>query len=527
MNRIKTSEANKKVVYSLTNNKYGFRDDRTIAQIAIAYSIQSNDYFGVEHYGTKDNKGKEYPDSLLGEINRQSNDVIYRAVLNQHYGRKLMDEEIPKLLKLHLDAGLEVLDREIIQNPKGKNAHIDYLLSIINNGLSLITSDASYIPTTSSDKTNIAAYDGALEIELGKDSETLEPITLRINDENYFDSQHFAVAGMNGSGKTELVKDILYQITQQTNNELKFIFFDYKGEGKSEKLQSFLKATSCEFVNIQEKPFAFNPLMYVNMVNDRERSYHIKSFKETVASIDKRIGVKQKNSLEITLKNCFRTAFKEGKPPSIIEVYEALLSYYEESNNKPDTLTGIMKDLADGVFAQDYDDKFLLYDRNLYINLPPTLPDSARQASVFLTLNYLLTKFMSCNDVKSSEDRIKPIRYIIVIDEAHAYLKHKNMASVLENLLRMVRSKGVIVMMISQGIAEYKQKEFDFSSQVKIPILLNIQNKDLKQAKSFVGTPKSDSRLRTVLHQLEGGKGVINFEESKLMDINMFWQRKL
>jgi DNA sulfur modification protein DndE len=134
---------------------------------------------------------------------------------------------------------------------------------------------------------------------------------------------------------------------------------------------------------------------------------------------------------------------------------------------------------------------------------------------------------MSCNDVKSSEDRIKPIRYIIVIDEAHAYLKHKNMASVLENLLRMVRSKGVIVMMISQGIAEYKQKEFDFSSQVKIPILLNIQNKDLKQAKSFVGTPKSDSRLRTVLHQLEGGKGVINFEESKLMDINMFWQRKL
>ena len=115
---------------------------------------------------------------------------------------------------------------------------------------------------------------------------------------------------------------------------------------------------------------------------------------------------------------------------------------------------------------------------------------------------------------------------MIVIDEAHAYLKEKNMALVLEELLRMIRSKGVIIMMLSQGVAEYKQKGFDFSSQVKIPVLLNVQNKDIKTAKSFLGTPKSEYPMKDVLNKLEGGKGVINFDEPKLIEVNQFWKRK-
>jgi len=82
-------------------------------------------------------------------------------------------------------------------------------------------------------------------------------------------------------------------------------------------------------------------------------------------------------------------------------------------------------------------------------------------------------------------------------------------------------------MMLSQGVEEYKQRDFDFSSQVKIPILLNVQNKDIKTAKSFLGTPKSEVPMKDALKKLESKKGIINFDEPKLIDINMFWQRKM
>lgn len=144
----------------------------------------------------------------------------------------------------------------------------------------------------------------------------------------------------------------------------------------------------------------------------------------------------------------------------------------------------------------------------------------------------MLNEFISYNDVQTSPERIKPIRYVIVIDEAHAYLGNKNMAKVLENLLRMIRSKGVIIMLVSQGIEEYKQKDFDFSSQIKIPILLNIQNKEPKLAKTFLGTPKSEIALSNALKSLDNSTdgeklGILNIKDTKLIDINLFYKRNL
>ena len=116
MNRIKTSEANKQVVLSLTNNKFDFKDNRMIGQIAIAYSLQLNQRFSENDMVVLDNGGFAYPESLLGEINKQSNDGIYKAVLNQYYNKRLTNEEFTKLIKLHLDHGLEVFNRDVLQN---------------------------------------------------------------------------------------------------------------------------------------------------------------------------------------------------------------------------------------------------------------------------------------------------------------------------------------------------------------------------------------------------------------------------
>ena len=184
-------------------------------------------------------------------------------------------------------------------------------------------------------------------------------------------------------------------------------------------------------------------------------------------------------------------------------------------------MTAIIKDLASGLFISEKNSGIL--DKNIYLNLPPALSDTLRQLCVFLLLRYFNFYFSSTNDAEPSENII-PLRYIIVIDEAHVYLKNKNARKALEDLLRVMRSKGVIVIMLSQGVEDYKTKDFDFASQVKLPICLNVQNKDYKLIKSFLGTPRSEFKLQTVINKLESSKGIINLNDPQLIEIRQFWK---
>lgn len=144
---------------------------------------------------------------------------------------------------------------------------------------------------------------------------------------------------------------------------------------------------------------------------------------------------------------------------------------------------------------------------------------------VFLLFRYFNSYFSSTNDCEP-KDHIFPVRYVIVIDEAHIYLKNKNARKALEDLLRLLRSKGVILVMLSQGVEDYKTKDFDFASQVKLPICLNVQNKDYKAISNFVGTPSSKYKLETEIKKLDSGKGLINIGEPKIIELRQWWKTK-
>ena len=78
--------------------------------------------------------------------------------------------------------------------------------------------------------------------------------------------------------------------------------------------------------------------------------------------------------------------------------------------------------------------------------------------------------------------------------------------------------------MLSQGVEDYKTKDFDFASQVKLPICLNVQNKDPKMIKTFVGTPRSEHKLINEINRLASGLGLINLDEPKTIKIRQFWK---
>ena len=78
------------------------------------------------------------------------------------------------------------------------------------------------------------------------------------------------------------------------------------------------------------------------------------------------------------------------------------------------------------------------------------------------------------------EDGAKAIRYVVLIDEAHVIFKEKKYQDILEKMLREIRSKGVSVVLLSQGIDEYNQPDFDFSTMCEIAFLMDIKDRNQK-----------------------------------------------
>ncbi|AIM59988.1 hypothetical protein IX49_05445 [Cellulophaga lytica] len=519
--RIKISKENDELLYKL-KTLYNFKNDGIVPRIAFSNSLLSGKIFDIENDIIPSSDGKEFRDdkAIFGTvIGNGSNTIIFKSILDQHYGRNTFEDEFIKLFKLHLNHGLEIWNSKIEKANISKGDHIDILLKVVKSGLDL---RKNVVKTNISSKNiDIKEFEDLLTFELGQTEEGAN-VVIKINDLREFDNRNIAIAGMAGSGKTQLMKDILYQISKNTNNKLNFIFFDYKGEGNPEQLKPFLDATKCEFVDIvNDGGIEFNPFLSINL-DERQRPFSIRAFVDTISTFVPKMGVSQENIL-ITLINDLLDS-KNGGYPTILELFEELENYYEENNIRQDTLYSIIRDLSTNIFNCNSNNPNIL-DKSLYLNLPPALSDTLRQLVVFLLLRYFNSYFSSTNDCEP-KDHIFPLRYVIVIDEAHIYLKNKNARKALEELLRLLRSKGVIIVMLSQGVEDYKTKDFDFASQVKLPICLNVQNKDYKAISNFVGTPSSKYKLENEIKKLESGKGLINIGEPKMIELRQWWKTK-
>lgn len=127
--QIKTSIENKERVTRLTR-KFGLGAENIIARIAIAYSLKQGGHFDPTK--VKDSGGKEYSRNVLfGNLF-----PLYLSMICEHYQIKSTDKDLPRYFKLHLDDGLEMIDKDVKDNPN--LVGFDYLFDKIHEGLSEI-----------------------------------------------------------------------------------------------------------------------------------------------------------------------------------------------------------------------------------------------------------------------------------------------------------------------------------------------------------------------------------------------------
>jgi len=126
---IKTSKENRQLVSKLTR-KLNLGTENIIARIAFTYSLAKDNKLDLNEI--KDSQGKEYSKAVLFGNNLP----YYISLLCVHYNIYKTDKDIPKYIKMHIDDGLQLINKELQDNPNLDG--FEYIIEKIDNGLSEI-----------------------------------------------------------------------------------------------------------------------------------------------------------------------------------------------------------------------------------------------------------------------------------------------------------------------------------------------------------------------------------------------------
>lgn len=519
---IKTSAANQAIVSNLTQKLPGGAKENIIARVALGYSLSTGKRFKQNEFGTYDSQGKEYKEHILFDSYKD----FYVALICQAYGINKNNELIPKYVKLHIDHGLEAINY-LFENRSQYN-FFDFLIENLGKGIDAIEDAPVSLDAVKNNNQHIdkTTFTGPIDIKIGYNPKTQEPITFCFNNTKIYNNQHIAVAGKSGSGKSQFALEFLRQLVSKTQGQVNFLFLDFKGVSNEDKkkMEGFFNETHTKCINAPDEPFPLNPLSFIDNINDRNKLVGINKFVDIIAKYSN-IGKKQQQ----TLKDAVQEAFIQhttGEYPSLKEVYDLIL---EKVGDTRDTLTEIMGRLSEyELFASKINNPSVFLNNNYYLSLSGELDSTVRFTSVFLIINYIFNVFSNMGGTEVIDDH-REMRYVLMIDEAHDLFREKKSLEILEVILRKIRSFGVSVFLLSQGIAEYNTANFDFSQECETSFLLPINDMaNTKAINKFLGLTVKDGN--TAIHNLEklgNGQAISNMKEyskTEVFDVVQYWK---
>lgn len=521
---IKTSASNQAIVSALTQKLPGGARENIIARVALGYSLASGKRFQRNEFNSYDSQGKEYKESFLFSDYRD----LYVALICQAYGINKNNELIPKYVKLHIDHGLEQINYLFAHRPQ--YTFFDFLVEHLGKGIDAIEDAPVSLDAVKNNNQHIdkSSFTGPIDIKIGYEPTSKEQITFCFNNTQIYNNQHIAVAGKSGSGKSQFAYEFLRQLVTKSQGQVNFIFLDFKGISLEEqkKMESFFIDTHAKCINAPDEPFPLNPLSFIDNINERNKLVGINKFVDIIAKYSN-IGKKQQQ----TLKDAVQEAFIQnggGGYPSLKDVYDLIL---ERVGDTRDTLTEIMGRLSEyELFASKVDNPSTFLNNNYYLSLSGELDNAVRFTSVFLIINYIFNVFsnMGGTDVV---DGYREMRYVLMIDEAHDLFREKKSLEILEVILRKIRSYGVSVFLLSQGIAEYNTANFDFSQECETSFLLPINDMaNTKAINKFLGlTQKDGTTAIRNLEKLQNGQAISNMKEypkTQVFDVVQYYKEK-
>ncbi len=157
-------------------------------------------------------------------------------------------------------------------------------------------------------------------------------------------------------------------------------------------------------------------------------------------------------------------ALMSEEPCELHHIRDRLFEVYQESEIKEDGATASMEELCRFPLFKLLLSPAEFFQKSWIIKLPPNVPEDSRTIVVNLLLDALDQYLNSLVDAESSADGARGLRIICMIDEAHQILGPRLPS--LSRLIRMSRSKGGAIMLVSQSPDDFSGEVDDFLDQM-------------------------------------------------------------
>lgn len=374
---------------------------------------------------------------LDGKLNETATIDDFRTLIESHWARgyHLVKEELEICQGNEIKLILRLADRlpEVLESISGSN---------------------------SIEPTGIA---GDIRLKVGKVSRIFsgdEPIDFSINGAGV--APHIALMGKNGSGKTTTGLQIALELIEKSG--IPFIFIDPKGEfvdGNQPKGKLAELGTQVGAIEVGTSPIPLDFLPPSTSPANRIAKGAM-GLRDTISLCCSNVGDLQKD----LLRSAIQDVLKSGHERSLDAVRSNYVRSLQSNNKQPfDSIVSRLNELTNPAMPcfQPKMSPGQFFRQSWIISLKE-IPEELKRLVTLLLLDAISTFLLEQSD-SDCPGGFRQLRHLLVVDEARKILRDKKSESLVD-LIRKGRSKGSVVMLLSQDPSDFEGQADDFLGQL-------------------------------------------------------------
>lgn len=438
----RTSEAaskkNEILAKNLGTHRYG------PARLALALSLADKRPIKGEVSDVKGNsiRGR----NLFGD---SADTAAWMALITQHAGRELDRQAFSAAVAAHWERGIGILTKMW----GGAGGDFDKFITALaeKSGMPEGAARSMSAPQAAPQK---LSPPGAINLRLGEFTGTKrgQPAEWRINAPGH--PPHIAVMGAPNTGKTRLALEFAESLHQQSGCAA-FVFDMGKGDiaGNAELRASI----GAEVITCPGTPI---PLDILHVANRQDNT----TIQNTAARLCDSVGFVTQGGRGPVQMNRLRQAAAQILAQSSDSVSMQLLrDAYLEENSREDSVSAALDRLCDFDLFVPSRTPENFFSHNWIFDLHDAAVD-IQKFSAMMILDALNRHFAQLPDAPVDSDGNRQMGALLVIDEAHKILGFQHPA--LSDIIRLSRSKGGAVILISQSPNDYVREDANFIENI-------------------------------------------------------------
>jgi len=324
------------------------------------------------------------------------------------------------------------------------------------------------------------------------------PSNTRLNQFN------LGVVGDLGTGKTQLLQGLVYQIRKQGNTQqqtpISGLILDYKRDYQTDRFLGAVGGRPLEPVNLPLDLFRVESVGGSRAL--RVCQHRAREFADAVGKIY-HIGGKQRNTLTKVVRELIQT---ERLSPTMAQVYEA---YMQAVDQEPDLVSSVLESFVFGEVFSENPAKMktmaeLLDGGIVVLNLSALGADQQlKNALVALFLNEYYSHMLKLRKWKPANvggNQLRIINSILLVDEATNIMRYD--FDVLTQILQQGREFGVGVMLSSQYLSHFDSNNVNYKEPLRTWFIHKVPQVKQRELQS-IGVPAATAEDAARVSSLE------------------------